>query len=170
MNFDELLAGDQIFLDANIFIYHFLGSSAECRQLLSRCHQGELKGLTASFVLAEVAHRLMVAEAVARGLISPPQLVKKLRERPDIVRQLDAPNNCVAQIRSMNIAIAPLTVSTLEARAVVRRQYGLLTNDSLLVAAMQEMNLQRLATHDRDFLSINGLLIYRPHDIAPVVQ
>lgn len=76
MNFDDLQAGDHVFLDANIFIYHFLGKSADCRQLLSRCHQGALKGITASFIVAEVTHRLMTAEAVARQLVTSSQVVK----------------------------------------------------------------------------------------------
>jgi predicted nucleic acid-binding protein len=101
MNFDDLQAGEQVFLDANIFVYHFLGQSADCRQLLSRCHQGILRGCTATFVVAEVMHRLMTAEAVARGLVTSSQVVKKLREHPDIMRQLQTPNQCVSQIGSM---------------------------------------------------------------------
>ena len=65
----------------------------------------------------------------------------------------------------MKIEIAPLTVATLEASAAVRQQYGLLTNDSLLVAAMQELNLQKLATRDQDFAQIGGLLTYQPTDV-----
>lgn len=167
MSLDDLPAGEQVFLDANIFVYHFLGQSADCRQLLSRCHQGDLRGVTASFVVAEVMHRLMTAEAVARGLVTSSQVAKKLRERSDIVRQLQTPNQCVAQIQAMKIDIAPLTVAMLEASATVRLQHGLLTNDSLLVAALQELNLQKLATLDQDFARVSGLLIYQPTDVPP---
>jgi predicted nucleic acid-binding protein len=167
MNFDDLPAGEQVFLDANIFVYHFLGQSADCRQLLSRCHQGILHGFTASFIVAEVMHRLMTAEAVARGLVTSSQVVKKLREHPEIVRQLQTSNQCVAQIKAMKIEIVPLTVATLEASTTVRLQHGLLTNDSLLVAAMHELKLQKLATHDHDFAQISGLLVYQPTDITP---
>jgi len=167
MNFDDLQAGDHVFIDANIFIYHFLGQSADCRQLLSRCHQGTLRGVTATFIVAEVMHRLMTAEAVARGLITSSQVVKKLRERPDIVQQLQTPNQCVQQIKAMKIEIAPLLVSMLEASVTVRQQHGLLTNDSLLVAAMQELNIQKLATFDHDFARVSALLTYQPTDISP---
>lgn len=167
MNFDDLQAGEQIFLDANIFVYHFLGQSADCRQLLSRCHQGALHGFTASFVVAEVMHRLMTAEAVARGLVTSSQVVKKLRDHPDIVQQLQTPQQCVVQIKAMKIEIAPLTVATLEASAATRLQHGLLTNDSLLVAAMQELNLQKLATLDQDFTRVSGLVVYQPSDLTP---
>ncbi|MGH9843321.1 MAG: type II toxin-antitoxin system VapC family toxin [Blastocatellia bacterium] len=167
MNFDDLQAGDHVFLDANIFVYHFLGQSADCRQLLTRCHQGTLKGVTATFIVAEVMHRLMTAEAVARQLITSSQVVRKLRERPDIVQQLQMPNQCVQQIRAMKIEITPLSVSTLEASTTVRQQHGLLTNDSLLVAAMQELKLQKLATLDHDFARVSGLLVYQPTDVSP---
>lgn len=60
----------------------------------------------------------------------------------------------------------PLTIATLEASAVVRQQYGLLTNDSLLVATMQELNLPKLATLDPDFAQISGLLIFQPTDVT----
>jgi predicted nucleic acid-binding protein len=76
---------------------------------------------------------IKLSEAVARQLVTPSQVVKKLRERPDIVRQLKTPNQCVQQIKAMKIEIAPLTAATLEASAAVRQQYGLLTNDSLFL-------------------------------------
>lgn len=167
MKLDDLQAGEQVFLDANIFVYHFLGHSADCRQLLSRCYQGALHGITSSFIVAEVMHRLMTAEAVARGLITSSKVVKKLREHPEIVQQLQTPNQCVAQIKAMKIEIAPLTVTTLEASAAIRLQNGLLTNDSLLVAAMQELKLQKLATLDHDFTRVSGLLVYQPTDVTP---
>ena len=36
MTFDELRDGEAIFLDANIFVYHFLGLSQQCKELLWR--------------------------------------------------------------------------------------------------------------------------------------
>ena len=112
MKFDDLQSGDRLFLDANIFVYHFLGISTECRQLLSRCHQGDLTGVTATFVVAEVMHRLMTAEAVARGLITSSQVVKKLREHPDIVQQL----------RTMGTVPKPGTPADLAALIVAHRE------------------------------------------------
>jgi len=67
----------------------------------------------------------------------------------------------------MNIEISPLNLTMLESSANVRKQYGLLTNDSLLVAAMQELSLQKLATLDKDFASVSSLLVYRPTDVSP---
>ena len=58
MTFGELPNGASVFIDANIFIYHFGGQSLECRNLLERCPRRELVGFTSTFIVAEVLHRL----------------------------------------------------------------------------------------------------------------
>jgi predicted nucleic acid-binding protein len=168
MTFDQLQPGDEVFLDANIFIYFYLGSSQQCRLLLDRCRQGVVRGHTGTFVLAEVLHRLMMIEAVELQLASPGNVAKKLRENPDVVKQLSKHSAAIPQIKAMNIEIAPLNLTMLENSANVRKQHGLLTNDSVLVAAMQELSLQKLATLDKDFVSVSGLFIYQPTDVAPI--
>ena len=67
MKFDALRNGNSVFIDANIFIYNFGGQSAECKDVLLRCAKGELRGITSTFVIAEVLHRLMVAEAIEKN-------------------------------------------------------------------------------------------------------
>lgn len=67
MRFSDLKKDDDIFIDANIFIYNFGAQSGECRELLLRCARGELTGYTLTSVLSEVLHRSMVAEAIEKG-------------------------------------------------------------------------------------------------------
>ena len=46
--------GETVFLDANIFYYHFVslpGLSTACKDLLYRIEQGDLIGVTATVVL-----------------------------------------------------------------------------------------------------------------------
>jgi predicted nucleic acid-binding protein len=74
----DLREGDRVFIDANIFIYHFGGRSPECKALLERCAWRELLGYTSTSVLAEVLHRRMVAEAIAKGLVTARTAVRKL--------------------------------------------------------------------------------------------
>ena len=103
MTLDRLREGDQIFLDANIFVYHFLGLSQQCKQLLKHRQDGFLQGRTASFILAETVHRLMIAEAVERKLVTAKNALKKLREKPEIVQQLSKHAEGVQKIKAMNI-------------------------------------------------------------------
>jgi predicted nucleic acid-binding protein len=61
MTFVDLQAGDAVFVDANILIYHFqphpvLGP--RCTDLLRRVENQELIGFTSTHVLSEVSHRL----------------------------------------------------------------------------------------------------------------
>jgi len=100
MTFDQLQEGDVIFLDANIFVYHFLGLSPQWKQLLGRCRNGLLQGKTASFILAETVHRLMIAEAIEQKLVTTKNALKKLREQ-----------------RALNQAFASILVSLLSSTA-----------------------------------------------------
>src|SRR5947208_8133031 len=90
---ENLPAGTRLFLDANIFVYAFLGHSNECQGLLGRCATEQVLGIT----------------------------------------------------------------------TLVR--HGLLTNDSLIVAAMEEFGIDSLATRDNDFDHISELIVYKPSDI-----
>lgn len=51
MTLVDLRDGVHVFIDANIFIYHFGGRSLECKALLERCARRELFGYTSTPVL-----------------------------------------------------------------------------------------------------------------------
>lgn len=70
MSLTDLRDGDRVFIDANIFIYHFGGRSLECKALLERCARHALLGYTSTPILAEVLRRRMVAEAIAVGFVT----------------------------------------------------------------------------------------------------
>jgi predicted nucleic acid-binding protein len=88
MRLVDLRDGDSVFIDANIFIYHHGGRSAACKTVLERCARRELAGYTSTSVLAEVLHRLMVAEAIQMGLVTARTAVKQLKEDPELVKRL----------------------------------------------------------------------------------
>jgi hypothetical protein len=67
MTFEDLVAGDRVFVDANILTYHFQPRpvwGAACTRFLQRIQNQELTGLASAHVLVEVAHRLMTTEAM----------------------------------------------------------------------------------------------------------
>ena len=47
----DLRDGDRVFIDANIFLYHFGGRSLECKALLERCARRTLLGYTSTPLL-----------------------------------------------------------------------------------------------------------------------
>jgi predicted nucleic acid-binding protein len=123
-------------------------------------------GITSAVVVAEVAHRLMLIEAVASGLLVGKDAVKKLRARSDLVRRLHVYQEHVERIPLMGVDIAPLGVGTLLRSMEIRRQYGLLVNDSLVVAAAREAGVELLASADADFGRVKELKLYRPSDLG----
>jgi predicted nucleic acid-binding protein len=165
MTLAELLDGDSVFLDANIFIYHFGGRSPECKTFLERCARRELLGYTSTPILAEVLHRLMIAEAIAKGLVTAKTAIRRLGESPELVKQLARYQEDVDKIFQMNLTIVVLTSEVVRRSAEVRKSEGLLTNDSLVVACMRAQGLTKVATANGDFDKVSGITVYKPTDL-----
>jgi predicted nucleic acid-binding protein len=163
---DAIPSGTRVFIDAPVFIYHFTGVSTECRAVLERAQTADIDALTSSIVVAEVAHRLMAIEAVAEGLVTPGNVVKKLRERPDLVRRLRKYHEQVESIPLMSVTVVPVDSGTLLRSAGVRSRFGLLVNDSLVVTSALDHHATSLVSTDRDFQTVDGLALYAPGDIG----
>jgi len=67
-----------------------------------------------------------------------------------------------SKIYHLGVEILPVSYKDLHHSKRVRQQYGLLTNDSLIVAVMQRHCLRHLATHDRDFARLPTLHVWQP--------
>ena len=161
----EIPAGASVFLDATIFLYHFTGASPACRNLLSQCEAGQLRALTSIVAVAEVTHRLMTIEAVARGLVTPGNVVKKLRERPEIVRRLSLYQEQAEKIPRMGVEVVPLDRRLLAIAAPLRTRYGLMTNDSILLATALDRGIVAFASADRDFDRVDTVRLFCPTDL-----
>ena len=162
---DHLPSGATVFIDANIFVYHFVESSEQCKTFLARCEQGELFGVTGVHVLLEVLHRLMMIEAVEAGLVSPGNVPRKLRERRGVVEQLQTYQDYTDTIPDMGIDIRPLTADIIQDSLPYRQRYGLLVNDSVSVALVLEYGIDALVTADQDFERVANYAVYRPSDV-----
>lgn len=165
MRLDTIPSGTEVFIDANIFIYHFTGGSKDCTDFLSRCEQGDLVGITSVIVILEVLHRLMMIEAVIKNIIKPPNIAKKLKKYPEKVKELEDYYINTQKIIEMGITLDPISYKTILKSHAVRIKNGLKINDSIIVASMRERNIQSIATNDEGFLRVDGLNVYRPDDL-----
>src|SRR6266487_3616975 len=163
-NLSDLPHNTPVFVDTNIFV--LAGGEGrlaqQCRDFLNRVRQREMAGFTATFVAAEVTHRVMVKEARQHLGLSSAETVEYLQRHPDMVRTLSRHLRVAGDIGKANIDILPLTVKDLHASKVVRREYGLLTNDSLIGAVMRNHKLRHLATYDSGFLHVSGIQVWMP--------
>jgi predicted nucleic acid-binding protein len=165
LTLDDVSAGSRVFVDSTIFIYHFTRASHDCRRFLERCEKGEVKASTSVVVVAEVAHRLMMIEAVAKGLLPRGNLARRLRTRPDVVKGLELYQQQVEQIPLMGVTVLPLDLKALLHSKDIRSQYGLLVNDSLVVATATLAGVRALATADSDFARVSELETFEPTDL-----
>ncbi|MBI5328184.1 MAG: PIN domain-containing protein [Deltaproteobacteria bacterium] len=165
MRLSNIKRDANVFIDANIFIYHFTGASKECSEFLKRCEQGEVSGMTSVIALLEVLHRLMMVEAVGKKLAAPPNIVKKLQKHPEKIKQLKDYYLNTRKIADMGIIIKPLTFETAEKSNSFRTEYGLMVNDSIIAAGMAEEGMDSLASNDDGFRKIGKFKVYSPGDV-----
>jgi len=146
----SLPAGTEILLDANVLTYALNGRSGECINLLERCAAGEVSGFTTVDVLSDVCHRLMLAEAAFRGLIARPNAAN-LQGKAHVVRQLSEYWGRIVSAATARVAVLPLDEFRFRRAHPLRVDYGLMTNDSLLLAAADLFGIAALVTNDSDF-------------------
>ena len=158
----QLSFGKRIFIDSNIFIYHFLGINPSCSALLSRVETKDILGFTSVIVIAEVWHRLMIAEAIEIFKLTPRQAVNYLKSRHQHVGQLTKCHQALRAIPKMNITIWSLPRKIFHTAESVSREFGLLTNDSLNLALIRQHKLTDIATNDSDFEQIQDIKVWKP--------
>ena len=164
-------SGTRIFADASILALHFIGHpelGPSCRDFLERCASHEIAGYTSVIAASETIHRVVVNEArTSLGFATSPETVNYLKRHPEAGKELRQHLAVATRIYRLGAEILPVSYKNLHRSNRVRQQYGLMTNDSLIVAVMQQHRLRHLATHDRDFARVSTLHVWRPISPSP---
>jgi len=162
MTFADLVRGDSVFLDANTFVFHFqphVVFGPPCTDLLRRIELQEFSGYTSTHVLSEVAHRLMTMEASV--LFNwPSKIVQRLQQNPAHVLQLTKFRSAIQKIPTMLVQVLTIPADMVDSAAGISQQFGLLSNDAMIVAVMQANGLTKIASEDSDFDRLPGLTRY----------
>jgi predicted nucleic acid-binding protein len=165
MTFDALLAGQSVFVDANVFLYYFTMHpryGPACKKLLDRIDNHEIIGLTSAAVLSEVVHRLMTIDACQRFGWASKGIAKRLRRHPTEVQQLTRARQAVDEITLIGVDVLPVAKPQVSLAPDISRQTGLLCGDAVIVAIMQAHGLTHLASKDADFDRVPGITRYAP--------
>jgi uncharacterized protein len=166
----EIPFGTAVFIDANIFVYHFSGPTeltAACSTLLSRIEGGQLAGLTSLIVVAEVLHRLMIIEATERLQVEARQVVRYLKAHPTVVRELTRHLLVPEKMQAMGVHFLAPTIEDLLASREGKLNFGFLTNDAINLAIMNRRQLTHIATNDPDFARVPSLMVWIPSPTSP---
>jgi predicted nucleic acid-binding protein len=143
---DSLPDGSDVLIDTNVFVYGLTAKSAQCRSLLERCSREEITGATLFEVLHEATHKFMIAEALQKGLFAGQQEkgAKYLAKHPEQVRLLTDYWVNTLSLLALNLLILPMEVDVVKGAQTERVNAGLLTNDSIIVAAMKGYGITRI--------------------------
>ncbi len=166
MKLTEIESGSKVFVDSNIFIYHFTGVSNECSDFLARGERGELTTITGIHVILDVLHSLMMVEAVRKHLVEPPGIAEKLKKAPQTLKLLNEYYVNTEKIPDMGVIIQPLVFETLVTSHVARLSYGLLVYDSMIIAGMKQDRINLLATNNDVFRNVSEIQMCTPGDIT----
>lgn len=165
MDIKLLPARAAVLIDSNIFLYHIGNLSPECTELLERIARGEIEACITTIIIAEVLHRRMMAEAVAKGLVSSGQPLKKLKAQPHIVAALIDYIHDMEKLLKLPWVITEVTTTDIKASHTLRRTHGLFVNDSINLACALRLGVTNIATHDADFARVPSLTVWEPTDI-----
>lgn len=167
MNLDDIENGSLCVIDTNVLLYAEQGLSRQAQRLLRRCSTGDLIGVLPQTVWHELTHKLMLAEAMMMGRISGPNPAKKLARKPDIMKDLSLYREKALALVDLGLGFEPCTREDLLEKAFdFQRKYGLLTNDSVVLAVAVRLKADVLATADAAFRQVVELSVAMPSDIA----
>jgi predicted nucleic acid-binding protein len=159
----KLSAHARVFVDTNIFVLHFTDKGPlgqVCRDFFVRTVRQEVQGFTSVGVATETIHRLMVAEAVVKFSLVPREAVEYLQKHPEVVQQLSQHLTVASDISRLGIKILPMSYKDVHGSKSVRSRFGLMANDSLIVAVMGSNKLRHIVTHDAGFERVAGIQVW----------
>ncbi len=161
----EIESRAKVFIDANIFVYHFSKGSEfnkSCTDFLYRVETSQLHGFTSTGIIMEASHRLMMVEASSVLDIEIRNLPKYLKQHPDIVKQLTKHLTVPNKIAKLNIEIVQITPKIIESSQSNKTKYGFLSNDALTLKIMEDIGIANIASNDSDFKRVDWLKLYLP--------
>ena len=170
-----LPGGTSVFVDTNIFHFHYQGKSVSCTNFITRVAQGEVEAYVNTQVLSDLLHKLMCTEAIAKQCIrstNPQELKRYLKNQRGQENPLRDYQAQFEAIIAVGLHVLPINENLLVDTKVERQQYYLITGDSLHLGTMnrrkvmrRKVPLQHIVTGDADFALIPGLTVWQPNDV-----
>jgi predicted nucleic acid-binding protein len=117
-------------------------------------------------MVAELMHTLMLIEAREYGWIDRPNPSRVLSEKPELVQRLSNYERQMREFFGIGLRLEGVgTVDCIEALRI-QREFGLLTNDSLLLAVARRLSCDAIVSADRAFRDLKGIMVLAPEDVG----
>lgn len=166
MNLDDIPAGSLCVVDTNVLLYAEQGASLQAQRLLRRIERQDVLGVLPQPVWQELTHKLMLAEAFMLGQITGGNPARQLSSKPDVVKRLSLYRDKIKALATLGLAFEPCTKADLLDKAFdLQDRYGLLTNDSVILAIAMRLDADALVSADVRFQASKDIRVYAPSDI-----
>ena len=158
MKLEDVVEG-RVYVDVNVF-YMYLRSDPEhldtLRSFFRRMVRGDITGYTAVLTMDELSYRPLLGRLRDASEGNPLDI---LRERGEDAVRTYAPEIETALrklLRLPHLELAPVLPGDVPAMLRNVSAFGLLPRDALHVAVMARLDLDQIATDDRDFDRVPG--------------
>ena len=166
MNLDDIPTGSLCIIDTNVLVYAEQGVSGQAQRFLRRCSKGELVGVLPQTVWQELTHRLMFAEAAMKHGGSRGNPAARLAENPEVIHDLSLYQSKVRNLLGLGLRFESCTRDDLlQSAFALQRRYGLLTNDSVVLAVAIRLEADGLVSSDKGFQSVKEIAVFAPSDL-----
>jgi len=163
---EALPLSSDVFIDANIFLYHIMRRPKffpPCHGFFTAIESGAYNGFTSTLVLNEVLHKLILAEATnTYGLRSEHDAANVLKQDPAKIKGLSQVWKTYSDIKEYPITICSCDESVLDMAIDLSNKYGLLISDATHLAVIKSEGISNIATNDTDFQRLNEIDVYKP--------
>lgn len=100
------------------------------------------------------------------GQITGGNPARQLSSKPDVVKRLSLYRDKIKALATLGLAFEPCTKADLLDKALdLQDRYGLLTNDSVILAIAMRLNADALVSADVRFQASKDIRVYAPSDI-----
>lgn len=164
MKVDELPEGGEVFIDANIFLFHALDEPryGETSTLfLEKVERREIKAVTNVLVLNEVAFKILMAELSNYSEKFNIWVARKLLKSKEVAEKAYKPvKNYITYLRGLErLEVVGITSKIAFSSVELGERYGLLPSDSFHLATMKDLGIKFIATDDSDFKRVEWAVL-----------
>jgi predicted nucleic acid-binding protein len=161
MKFIHIPGNASVMIDANVFVYYFTPDPVlgpECQVLMERISKyQDFVAFTSTHILSEVSHQLMVLEAAQLFGWPMAGITRRLQQHPAEVRKLTRFRQASDEVPRLGVNVLPVGPHLPPLAAPLSQLHGLLTNDAITAAAMQDQAIVHFASNDADFDRVPGI-------------
>lgn len=170
MNLPDFNLDEGIFIDSNIFCYHFDSNSEyqqTCTEFLKRVERKEVKGIISDIVIDEVVYVLLIQKG---SELLATDKIKKIKQA--IKEEKAIANKCYEMaynfydyleiLRLAGVKIIEVDFDMAKSSLDIGKQECLLPHDAINATICKTFGIKNIATTDTDLEKIDFLRIWKP--------